>query len=62
MSLLTDFIVNWGDVVELDFPKMDLNKVKEICLKSYLTLILFHNLVYTDQQIIILVLLQTLDF
>lgn len=33
MSLLTDFIVNWGEVVELDFPKMDLNKVKEICDK-----------------------------
>ena len=33
MSLLTDFIINWGEVVELDFPKMDLNKVKEVCDK-----------------------------
>jgi len=33
MASLTDFIVNWGEVVELDFPKMDLNKVREICGK-----------------------------
>jgi len=30
MSALTDFIVNWGEVVELDFPKMDLNLVKDV--------------------------------
>jgi hypothetical protein len=30
MATLTDFIVNWGDIVELDFPKLDLNKVKSI--------------------------------
>lgn len=30
MATLTDFIVNWGEVVELDFPKMDLNKIKAV--------------------------------
>jgi len=30
MATLTDCIVNWGEVVELDFPKMDLNKIKNI--------------------------------
>jgi hypothetical protein len=30
MATLTDFIINWGEVVELDFPKMDLNRVKSI--------------------------------
>lgn len=30
MATLTDFIVNWGEVVELDFPKMDLNHVKNV--------------------------------
>lgn len=30
MTALTDFIVNWGEVVELDFPKMDLNHVKNV--------------------------------
>lgn len=30
MAALTDFIINWGDVVELDFPKMDLNKIKNV--------------------------------
>jgi len=30
MATLTDFIINWGEVVELDFPKMDLNHVKSI--------------------------------
>ena len=33
MASLTDFIVNWGEVVELDFPKMDLNKVRDVCGK-----------------------------
>ena len=33
MATLTDFITNWGEVVELDFPKMDLNRVKDICDK-----------------------------
>ena len=31
MATLTDFIINWGDVVELDFPKMDLNNIRKIC-------------------------------
>jgi len=31
MATLTDFIINWGEVVELDFPKMDLHKVKQVC-------------------------------
>ena len=30
MATLTDFIVNWGEVVELDFPKMDLNTIKTV--------------------------------
>lgn len=30
MASLTDFITHWGEIVELDFPKMDLNKVKDI--------------------------------
>jgi len=30
MAALTDFIINWGEVVELDFPKMDLNLVKNV--------------------------------
>ena len=30
MATLTDFIINWGEVVELDFPKMDLNLVKNV--------------------------------
>jgi hypothetical protein len=30
MAALTDFIINWGEVVELDFPKMNLNLVKDV--------------------------------
>ena len=30
MATLTDFIINWGEVVELDFPKMDLNTIKTV--------------------------------
>lgn len=30
MAALTDFIINWGEVVELDFPKMNLNHVKDV--------------------------------
>jgi hypothetical protein len=30
MSTLTDFIVNWGEVIELDFPKWDLHKVMQV--------------------------------
>ena len=30
MATLTDFIINWGEVVELDFPKMDLNLVNNV--------------------------------
>jgi len=33
MSALTDFIVNYGDVIELDFPKWDCHKVTEIISK-----------------------------
>jgi len=33
MSALSEFITHWGEVVELDFPKMDLHKVKELCDK-----------------------------
>lgn len=30
MSTLTDFITNWGDVTELDFPKWDLHKIMQV--------------------------------
>lgn len=30
MATLTDFITNWGDVIELDFPKWDLHKIINI--------------------------------
>ena len=30
MATLTDFIINWGEVIELDFPKWDLNKMMTV--------------------------------
>ena len=30
MNTLTDFIINWGEVIELDFPKWDLHKVMQV--------------------------------
>lgn len=33
MSTLTDFITHWGDVIDLDFPGFDCNKIKEVCDK-----------------------------
>lgn len=33
MATLTDFIVNWGEVIELDFPKWDLNKMIDVLNK-----------------------------
>lgn len=33
MSTLTDFIANWGDIIELDFPKWDLNNLMQILNK-----------------------------
>lgn len=30
MATLTEFITNWGDVIELDFPKWDLPKIMQI--------------------------------
>lgn len=33
MSTLTNFIVNYGDVIELDFPKWDCQKITELLLK-----------------------------
>lgn len=30
MATLTDFIINWGEVIELDFPKWDLNKIMTV--------------------------------
>ena len=33
MATLTDFIVNWGEVIELDFPKWDLSKMMNVLNK-----------------------------
>jgi hypothetical protein len=33
MTTLTDLIVNFGDVIELDFPKWDLPKTADILMK-----------------------------
>jgi hypothetical protein len=33
MNTLTDFIINWGEVIELDFPKWDLSKVMNVLNK-----------------------------
>ena len=43
MATLTDFITNWGEVVELDFPKMDLNHVRNVCEMFFLLVHLWFN-------------------
>ena len=33
MATLTDFIVHWGDIIDLNFPPLDYGKIKQVCDK-----------------------------